>query len=167
MRREYKSTAVLVFALATTLFLYAACAVDRTNVTPTQGEELVVIEGEMADARASGDPVAIAAAEAKMDEFEARVLRERGGPIVGSVAAIAPALAPWSPLAMLLLPLLGKRGRKHGAAATKALVKGRLPTFLADVAKMSGAAHSSEDTKAVAEGNKVAVPVNEGPAVQV
>lgn len=157
MSQGHKSTTVLVFALALALFAYA-CAVDRSNVTPEQAVTLDQIEQEQAAAEASGDEVAIAAAEAKMDAFEARVLRERGGPIVGTVAALSPALAPWAPFATLLLPLFGRRGRKLGASAVKNLVKARLPSFAVDLAKMIGAVHSTPETADVVNGKATVVP---------
>lgn len=88
-----------------------------------------------ADAESVADAeTALAVATAKVNEVEDRAIRERWGPIWGSLAML-PVVGPYmqwlGPFAgSLLLPLAGKRGRKHyGSFASRlwAAVKDLLP----------------------------------------
>lgn len=64
-----------------------------------------------ADEKAAADALAAKVEQEKAD-FEAKVLQERAGPIIGAVSAIDPRLG-WVAGLMPLVPLLGKRGRKN------------------------------------------------------
>jgi len=83
----------------------------------------------VAAAMESGDAEALADAEAAADiiktelrELETSVLRERGG-VIGDmlVAFTGPAGVPIKTALLSLVPLLGRRGRRHYARAVKQL----------------------------------------------
>lgn len=135
----------------------SGCTVEASNVTPSQAQELAALEAAHAEAMASGDPAAIAKAEANLDAFEDKILRERAGPFVAGLAAISPALGWLSPLALAAVPLLGKRGRRNAWKGVKALKKGQIVEAALSVGRTLGALDSSKDSGAVARGEKVAV----------
>lgn len=170
MNRTYKSTTFLVLVLSFCLFAYA-CTVDHTNTTPEQSQKLAQLEAAQA---AASTPEDKAKAEADLQAFESEVFSEKAGPVIGAINAISPELVPWSFLATALLPMLGKRGRskaKDGLKSTWTAVSTASPQAagqaVMDALGYLGVAHSSPDSKAVAEGTAVAVPTNEGAAVQV
>lgn len=125
-----------------------ACTVDRSNVTPTQAAELTVLKQQKATAEQSKDPVAMARADADLAAFEDRVLRERAGPIAGTLAAINPALGWLSPLILGFAPLLGKRGRQNAKAGLKSASKGQIVEAALAIPRTLGIMHTPESVKA-------------------
>lgn len=103
------------------------------------------------------------ALEAALAEVEVRAMRDRFGPIWGTLVGL-PIVGPYMQLAgplaaTFLLPMLSKRGRKHYWQAVKNLtpwvpVNGQRGVAfggaLVDVARALGLAHSSEASKAAA-----------------
>ena len=99
---------------------------------------IAAAEAELAQAEASGDSASIEAARVKLlaakgalqaamqalVDFEAQLLRDRYGTWVAMLSSV-PVVGPWvvalGPLAGGLVPLLGKRGRRHYKNAIKNL----------------------------------------------
>lgn len=140
---DYILQVILWTALVGVLFFsMSACSTAKETLTPPQAMTLEALEQEKAAAEASGDPVAIATAEAKLDKFDEDVMRERAGPILGALAAV-PGVGPISmvlaPLVLAGLPLLSKRGRSH----LKNAVKG-VATIGSSVAKAYGMKHTAD-----------------------
>ncbi len=132
------------------LFLLSACSVTQENVPPDTAatlDELQAFEAK-AEADIEAGKAALSAALGTLDakddakaaqaiqeaegrlrlareglaELERRVLTERAGPIVGAIATAAgPIGATLYPAIMGLVPLLGRRGRRHYANAMKNL----------------------------------------------
>lgn len=130
-----------LLALILTSLLAVGCAVTSEGLR-RDGAALQLIEqfetleeaedaadAAVAAAQESGDPEALADAQAAADiiktelrELETSVLRERGG-LIGDmlVAFTGPAGVPIKTALLSLAPLLGRRGRRHYARAVKQL----------------------------------------------
>lgn len=141
-------TALLVLGLLLVLASISSCAVDRARMTPDQVVTHEQLEQEYVAAEASGDPVALAAAEAKLEAYENEVMRQQAGPVIGALASlpgVGPMTALLSPLLLAGLPLLSKRGRqklKDAAKGTK--------TVVGHVAGAYGMKHSTPASEAAA-----------------
>ena len=156
------------------LALLVGCSVTKDNVDPADAMTLQSLEEEegaanvaFAKAQASGDAVALAAAQERVDaayaslrQFETAMLRKRFGPVIGGVAQfLGPVGVGLSPLLMGLVPLLGKRGRRHGLRAVQQLNpwKGDPPDGIApgvapvaalkDLGRMIGLFHSTKNSE--------------------
>ena len=164
---KYVLAAITVACLA---FAAQSCAVDSEHVTPAEAAELQVLDQQKEQAALEKDPAKMKAADAALAEFEAKVLRDRAGPIVAGIAAFAPPLAPFSPLLLGLLPLLGSRGRKLAGKTLSALnpftkagpdsnTKGiALGTAATSLWAYLGGAHATPEGKAAFEGTPPTTP---------
>jgi hypothetical protein len=122
------------------LLLMTGCAVSREQVPSDLLPDYDAAEALLADE----DPTNDAEAEAVLAEIEGRVLRRQAEPFAG--------LLPYGLGGALtsLVPLLGRRGRRHYGAAVKSLSRGRVLTAAGDVLKAMGAQHSSPASEAAA-----------------
>lgn len=155
-----------VIAYVTLACAIVACKVESGHLTPADQTELEARQKDQADAKASGDIEKQRAADEALAAFEAKVLKERAGPMVALAAAINPALAPYADLLYAFVPLLGSRGRKNAASVvnnlnpfTKDDEGKRIDAIEAikDLGRYTGILHTSEETKAVANGTLIAV----------
>lgn len=165
-----------LFAVCAIVLSIAACSITPESLTPTQRTEAEDIKSrnEAAKDAAVQAPTPAAKAEAEklvtmtekeMADFEARVMRDRAGPIVSGLSAVHPALG-WLPGLLPLAPLLGKRGRKHfwgaiqnvnpWAGPEEGAEKGIAPVAaVQDLLRMWGILHSNDASKAAFETPKV------------
>lgn len=143
--------------------LACSCAFGREQLTPdlrATWDELAAheqkLETELAAAPAADRPAIeqkLVEVRAGFAEIEKRALTNAVGPVVGGIAAATgPLGATLYPLVMGLVPLLGKRGRRHYGNALKNLApwvpdengeKGIAPVAAAeDILKALGVLHS-------------------------
>lgn len=130
------------------LLFTTGCQADPA--TPTQVEEFALLKKNLSNAEATGDAAEIAAAEKALTEFETRLLRERAGPVIATLSTVAgPTVTSLSPFLLGLVPLLGRRGRKHFGSAVKELnpFQGSIAPVAAgmDLMRMLGVLHSKEE----------------------
>lgn len=158
--RAYTAALVAVIMLAFCASISLGCVVDETNVSPDQARELAALdarkaaaEKKAAEARALGDELAAKAAaeeqravETALLEFEARVIRERMGPVLGAVASIHPALVPFTPFVNALLPLLGRRGWQNLVRGTRRAARGDAKGAGASALAYFGVGHSTRES---------------------
>ena len=179
------------FVLCLIATLFVGCTFDRASLSPEAAATLDQLEREHATVLETlseakrvlmTDPsnptfqqavavaeMAVQAAEKNLAEFETSVLRQRYGSFVTALSTI-PVVGPWltmlGPLGGALIPLLGKRGRKHYWNAVKKVnpfdaagagAPGAIPgtnispvEALVDVLKALGIKHSSEASEAAA-----------------
>jgi hypothetical protein len=149
------------------LSLFAcSCAIGREQLTPdlrAAWDELAAheqtLEAELEAVPAVDRPAVeqkLAEVRAGFAEIEKRALTNAVGPVVGGIAAATgPLGATLYPLVMGLVPLLGKRGRRHYGNALKNLApwvpdengqKGIAPGDAAlDILRALGVLHSKPD----------------------
>lgn len=163
--RAYTAALVAVIMLAFCASISLGCVVDESNVSPDQARELADLdarkaaaEKKAAEARALGDELAAKAAaeeqravEAALLEFEARVIRERMGPILGAVAWVHPGLVPFTPFVNALLPLFGKRGWQNLVRGTRRAARGDAKGAGASALAFFGVGHSTKDSARASE----------------
>lgn len=171
-------TALLVVALLGFAFNASGCKpITPESLTPAQREKANEIAARDAaakhaqesaktpDEKAAADAAAAATEQEKAD-FEARVLQERAGPIIGAVSAIDPRLG-WVAGLFPLVPLLGKRGRKNFWNAIQNvnpwgnLAPGEPPHVAPieagkDLLRMWGVLHSTPQGEAALHGTPIA-----------
>lgn len=174
-----KALIALTLALAA-----AACAgVGVADPDPVVSQTMVVLEdeenaakAELAVARAAGDveatkaaQVRLEAAEAATANFEAETLKGRAVPFIDAVSSfLGPVGAGLKYAALGLVPLLGRRGRKHFGKAVKNLNPWKGPTegaqpgvapiaALMDLSRYIGMNHSTTGSEADFEAQEKAI----------
>lgn len=157
--RAHLSKYIVALSLVIVAVFAVGCAVTEENVRTDQAPTLQAIKGRIADAQAKGDELAAKAAQEELDAFEAEVMRERGGPIIGAVSAVAPALTPFAPLATLLLPLFGKRGWQNAKRGVQRMTKGDVAGAAMSALAYAGIAHSTPESAAAAKNSASGAPV--------
>lgn len=149
---------ILILLLTLTL---ASCNVSSEDPDPQVAMTIEQLETDLAAAEAANDEVEVERLRAELANFEAEVIRRRGGPILAMLSTTFPPLLPLAPFAGALLPLLGRRGRKHYWNAVKNVspfVKGEdgstemSPVLAAmSILKGLGIKHSSPESEIAAE----------------
>lgn len=123
--------------------LLGACALTRESTPPDLLPEFDALERAEAEAAQTPDPADDAEVARRFAELEAKVLQRRAQPL----NLLYPGLAS---MVTAMVPLLGKRGRKHYKSAVKSVSKGQLLVAAGDVMKALGAQHSSPESEAAA-----------------
>lgn len=167
MNRWNWMTALVAFAMLCTMGLVnSACSAEQLSKSPEQAATFEQLQADHQAAVESGDEARIHEAEAALARFEAQLLKQRYGLVMEatrSVPVVGPWLAMLGPLAAPLVPLLGKRGRRHYANAIKELNpfaegktggSGHVSPVEAgrDVLRALGVMHSSKASEAAADG---------------
>lgn len=149
--RAHLSKYLVALSLCIFAVFAVSCAVTPESLPPERAATLTDIRARISEAQARGDELAAKAAQQELDAFEADVLRERGGPIIGAVSAMSPALTPFAPLATLLLPLLGKRGWQNAKTGVRRMTKGDIVGAATSALAYAGIAHSTPEGAKAAE----------------
>lgn len=124
----------------------AKADVEAAKLTPETSDD------EAADARVQALVPQIEALEAEFRDLELAFNRRQTEPFLGPLDAFVPGAKEL--IGLGLLPLLGKRSRKHYLNAAKRIPKGQLLVALGDVLKAFGLQHSSPESAAAAEVKK-------------
>lgn len=124
--------------------LLVGCAVTRESAPPDLVPEWERLEQAEQAAALTPDRADDAAVEAQFAELEARVLQRNASPFASLLPGVGPVLVG-------LVPLLGKRGRKHYGNAIKRLSRGQVMVAAGDVLKAMGAQHSSPESEAASQ----------------
>lgn len=138
---DHLGLGLLVYAaILTAAMLIAGCAVSREQVPADLLGQYDALQGQLSDE----DPANDAQAEAELTRLEGQVLQRNAAPLAG--------LLPYGLGSALtaLVPLLGRRGRKHYGNALKSISRGKVMNAAGDVLKAMGAAHSSPESAAAA-----------------
>jgi len=143
----------------------ASCQVTRADVPQdllslydAAQDRLKQAEADAEAALQSPDPsddgpagIALDAAHENIDRLEQEVNRRRVEPL----SNLHPLLGLLLPLVPVATGLASKRGRKHYLSSMKNLTRGELLAAGVDVLRAWGAAHSSPESKAAANGETV------------
>jgi hypothetical protein len=141
-----------VAAVGLAAMLVAACSLTKEELQPEQAATYGALLQAEADAALTPGLEDDEIAAANLAAFEKKILQERAGTVVAFLSGINPMFAAASPLVGLLVPLLGKRGRKHAKKAVANInpwseLGGKsinVGEAVASLGKMWGIKHSDE-----------------------
>jgi len=134
------------------ILLCCAMAFVSCSGAPVASDPLPLVERweaaqqELEEAQKTPSPLDDQEAEAKLAAIESEILRHRALPFTDLLEPLG-----LGALAQALVPLLGKRGRKHYTNSVKSLSRGQLAVAAGDVLKAWGVSHSSPESAAAAD----------------